>query len=117
MSYTDITSDSVEVFKAVMKQNGVSVIKAGATWCGPCKRIAPEVDKIYLQLSSNIQVYHIDVDECPDIAGLLRIRKLPTFISFVGGDKMDILESSKIDEIQRFFKKVLLRARAVGSTP
>ena len=115
MSYTDITSDNVEVFKAVMKNNAVSVVKVGATWCGPCKRIVSDVDKIYLQLSSNIQVYHIDVDECPDIAGHLRIRKLPTFISFVGEDKMDILESSNIDEIGQFFKKVLLRARTVGS--
>ena len=115
MSYTDITSDSVEVFKAVMNKNGVSVVKAGATWCGPCKRIAPDVEKIYLQLGENVQVYHIDVDECPDIAGHLRIRKLPTFISFVGGDKMDILESSNIDEIKRFFKKVLLRASVAGS--
>ena len=114
MSYTDITSDSVEVFKAVMKKNSVSVIKAGATWCGPCKRIVPEVEKIYLQLGSNIQVYHIDVDECPDIASHLRIRKLPTFISFVDGDKMDILESSTMADIVKFFQKVILREKVVG---
>ena len=59
MSYTDITSDDVEVFKAVLKNNMVSVVKAGATWCGPCKRIAPEVEKIYPQLSDNVHVYHI----------------------------------------------------------
>jgi len=114
MSYTDITSDNVEVFKAVMKKNGVSVVKAEATWCGPCKRIAPEVEKIYLQLSDNIQVYHIDVDECPEIANHLRIRKLPTFISFVDGDKMDILESSTMLDIVKFFQKVVLRAKVLG---
>ena len=114
MSYTDITSDSVEVFKAVMKKNGVSVVKAGATWCGPCKRIVPEVEKIYQQLSDNIQVYHIDVDECPEIANYLRIRKLPTFSSFVSGDKMDVLESATMGDIIKFFQKVILRAKVLG---
>jgi len=114
MSYTDITSDNVEVFKAVMNKNSVSVVKAGATWCGPCKRIAPEVEKIYPQLSSNIQVYHIDVDECPDIASHLRIRKLPTFLSFINGEPMDVLESSTIADIVKFFRKVILREKVLG---
>jgi len=114
MSYTDITSDNVEVFKAVMKNNAVSVVKAGATWCGPCKRIAPEVEKIYPQLSDNVHVYHIDVDECPDIANYLRIRKLPTFTSFVGSDKMDVLESAVLGDVVKFFQKVMLRAKVLG---
>ena len=113
MSYTDITSDNVEVFKAVMKKNGVNVVKAAATWCMPCKRIAPEVEKIYEQLSDNVKVYHIDVDECPEIANYLRIRKLPTFISLVDGDMMDILESSTMSDIVKFFQKVMLRAKVL----
>ena len=114
MSYTDITSDDLNVFIATLKKNGVSVVKAGATWCGPCKRIAPEVEKIYPKLSDNVHVYHIDVDECPDIANYLRIRKLPTFTSFVGEDRMDVLESSVLSDIVKFFQKVMLRAKVLG---
>ena len=97
-------------FLTLLTQKKVTVIKAGAEWCGPCKRILPEVEKIVENLSDNIQVIYLDVDASDEVAGHLRITKLPTFISYVGKNKMDILVSSDINAIKKFFQKVEVHA-------
>eukprot|EP00741_Cyanophora_paradoxa_P006789 tig00001041_g6566.t1 len=54
------------------------VIDWTATWCGPCKRIAP----IYEQLASkytDVDFLKIDVDEAADLAGQQNVRSMPTF--------------------------------------
>ena len=97
-------------FLILLSQKKVTVIKAGAKWCGPCTRIVPEVDKLVEKLSDNIQVIYLDVDASDEVAGHLRITKLPTFISYVGKNKMDILVSSDINAIKKFFQKVEVHA-------
>jgi len=97
-------------FKKLLTENRVVVIKASAIWCNPCKKIAPYVDDLFKQLPSNVYLICLDVDEGEDLSTFLRIRKLPTFISFVGEDKMDILESANPDNVKKFFQKVKLHA-------
>ena len=48
------------------------------------------IKELFKLTSSNVQIVYLDVDEVEDLSNFLRIRKLPTFISFVGKDKMDI---------------------------
>ena len=63
------------------------MIDAFATWCGPCKVIAPEIVKLsdsYPDASFN----KIDVDEHPEIAADLEVRAMPTFIFFKDGEKI-----------------------------
>ena len=63
------------------------VLDCFATWCGPCKVIAPKVvgfAKEFLQA----RFYKIDVDEVPDVAQELGIRAMPTFLLFKKGEKV-----------------------------
>ncbi|KAL9128498.1 MAG: hypothetical protein Q9217_002824 [Psora testacea] len=58
-----------------------------ATWCGPCKIIAPKI----VELSNkyyNARFYKLDVDELPDVAQELGVRAMPTFLVFKGGEKI-----------------------------
>lgn len=57
-----------------------------ATWCGPCKMMAPTVDEIAAEKAGEVAVYKIDIDENPDIAQRYGVMSIPTFISFEGGN-------------------------------
>ena len=97
-------------FKKLLTENRVVVIKASAVWCNPCKKIAPYVDELFKELPNNVYLICLDVDEGQDLSSFLRIRKLPTFISFVGKDKMNVLEGAKPNDVKNFFQKVKLQA-------
>lgn len=64
------------------------IVDAFATWCGPCKVIAPkvvEMSKTY----GGARFYKVDVDEVPDVAQELDIRAMPTFKLFKDGDEFE----------------------------
>ena len=58
---------------------------------------------------------YLDVDEGLELFNYLKLRKVPTFISFVGSDKMDIYETADKGKIAQFFQKVKLRAKVIGN--
>lgn len=63
------------------------VIDCFATWCGPCKVIAPEVVKLS-KIHTSTRFYKLDVDEVPDVAQELGVRAMPTFLLFKDGVKV-----------------------------
>ena len=57
-----------------------------ATWCGPCKMMAPVIDEVAAEKADAVSVYKIDIDENPDIAQKYGVMSIPTFIAFKGGE-------------------------------
>ncbi|EXJ94520.1 thioredoxin 1 [Capronia coronata CBS 617.96] len=66
------------------------VLDCFATWCGPCKVIAPELVKFSEseEFKDKVDFYKIDVDEVPDVAQELGVRAMPTFMLFKNGEKV-----------------------------
>lgn len=64
------------------------IIDCFATWCGPCKVIAPKVVEMSKEFP-NARFYKLDVDDVPDVAQELGVRAMPTFIFFKDGEKVD----------------------------
>ena len=56
-----------------------------ATWCGPCKMMAPTIDEVSQEMAGKASVYKIDIDEAPQIAQQLGIMSVPTFMVFKDG--------------------------------
>lgn len=56
-----------------------------ADWCGPCKIVGPEVEKLADELSGKARVIRINIDEHPDDAQAHSVRAVPTFIAFQAG--------------------------------
>lgn len=56
-----------------------------ATWCGPCKMMAPVIDEVAAE-KADAAVYKIDIDENPDIAQKYGVMSIPTFIVFKNGE-------------------------------
>lgn len=57
-----------------------------ATWCGPCKMMAPVIDEIAAEKGDSVAVYKIDIDENPDIAQRYGVMSIPMFVSFKNGE-------------------------------
>ncbi|KAI5363310.1 Putative thioredoxin [Septoria linicola] len=74
-------------YDALLKEEQLAVIDCFATWCGPCKVIAPQVVK-FSDTYPNAKFYKLDVDEVPDVAQELSVRAMPTFFLFKGGEKV-----------------------------
>lgn len=56
-----------------------------AAWCGPCRMVAPEVEKIAASRAGALVAAKVDTDALPDIASRFGIRSIPTLIAFRAG--------------------------------
>lgn len=65
------------------------VIDFWATWCGPCRMIAPIVAQLAEEYDGKVVIGKCDVEECEDIAVDLGIRNVPTLLFFKGGEIVD----------------------------
>lgn len=58
-----------------------------ATWCGPCKALAPIVDQLADELSGSVKVGKLDIDDSPLTAGKYGVRGVPTVMVFKAGER------------------------------
>ena len=83
MSLIHVTSENFE--KDVMQSEKTVLIDFWATWCGPCRMIAPIVEEIASE-REDITVAKIDVDEAGDLAAAFGITSIPTLVVMKNGE-------------------------------
>lgn len=69
----------------VLDAKGTVLVDFFATWCGPCKMVAPAVEQLAEEYQGKAAVYKLDVDEAQDIAMKLQIMSIPTLVFFKDG--------------------------------
>ncbi|HZW03591.1 MAG TPA: thioredoxin [Anaerolineaceae bacterium] len=62
------------------------LVEFGAAWCGPCKRLEPEMEKLAAQWKQRIRLGKVDVDQNVDITLKYQVMSVPTVILFVNGE-------------------------------
>lgn len=60
-----------------------------ATWCGPCKVMAPVIDELAKEKEGTYDVYKLDVDQNPDTAGKYGVMSIPTILFFKNGEEVE----------------------------
>jgi thioredoxin 1 len=69
----------------VMRSEQPVLLDFSATWCGPCKALAPIVEDVAREFDGKLKVGKIDIDDSPNTASRFGIRGVPTVIVFKGG--------------------------------
>ena len=64
------------------------VVKYGATWCGPCKAIAPKFEQLAAKYKETAVFLTVDIDDLSDIAEKFGINSVPTVLIFHGGKEV-----------------------------
>ena len=83
MGIQHATDDTFE--QLVLKNDKPTVVDFWATWCGPCKMVAPEMEKIAAKYEGAIDVVKVDVDANPRISQAFNIMSIPTIAYFKPG--------------------------------
>ncbi len=74
-------------FDSEVLQSDVPVmVDFWASWCEPCKRIEPTIKELAEHYQGKLKVGKLNVEESPKIAARFRVRNMPTFMVFKGGD-------------------------------
>jgi thioredoxin 2 len=80
----DVTSD--QLFDILTGRSSIPVlVDFWAPWCGPCKMVAPEFEKVAASTAGDIIVAKVQTDDLPTIAQRYNINSIPTMIVFQGG--------------------------------
>lgn len=86
-----------ENFKELLKENEKILVDFYANWCGPCKMIAPMLEKV----ESNIKTIKVDVDIFEDLAREYGVMSIPTLVLFENGKEtkrnIGFLDKEKIE--------------------
>ena len=69
----------------VEKAEGLTVVDFWATWCGPCRMVAPVVEELSSDYDGRVKFVKLNTDENPAVSGKYGIRSIPTLLIFKGG--------------------------------
>ena len=82
-----------------------------APWCGPCRSLSPNIEKVVKEKAGKIRLVKINIDENPSIAGQLGVQSIPAVFAFAGGRPVDaFLGNIPESEIRKFADKVIANA-------
>jgi thioredoxin 1 len=86
----EITLNDQNFEKVVLQSDKLVMVDFWATWCGPCRMLAPTIAKISKDYEGKIIVGKLDVDQSTNIAGEYNISSIPTLIFFKNGKPVDM---------------------------
>ena len=77
--------DSSNFDSVLATKNTPVMVDFWATWCGPCRRVAPVIEQVAEEYEGRAIVGKVDVDECGDLAMRYGVMSIPTVMVFVNG--------------------------------
>lgn len=88
-----ISDDSFK--QAVLESDKPVLVDFWATWCGPCKMVAPVLEEIAGEHADKLTVAKLDIDQNPSAAGEFKVMSIPTMILFQNGKPVKTIVGAK----------------------
>lgn len=86
-----VAHSPVNFREAIQENDGLILVDFWATWCGPCLRLAPELEKLASQHPGEITIIKVDVDKAGELAAELGVGSIPDLRVFKAGQQIDHL--------------------------
>ena len=74
---------------AEAKKSAVALVDFSATWCGPCRMLAPVVEALSEKLKGKVDFYNVDVDDAPTLAMEYKVSSIPCLVLMKQGQFVD----------------------------
>jgi len=110
---------SIAEFQTILNDNpGLVVLKMGAEWCGPCKKIQSDVNYAYSKFPNSVQPVIVDIDDSFELFAYLKKKKrvngVPALLAWKKGNISDIPDDvvlgADIIQVRGFFERCFLYA-------
>jgi thioredoxin 1 len=110
-----------DFLRLLLNNPGLIILKMGATWCGPCKRIKPVLDGFFASSPDNVVCCDIDVDECADLYSYFKSKKMvngiPVILAYKKGNTSYIPDDSVTgadpSQLDQFFRRCGLHLMSI----
>ncbi len=102
----NITNATFE--EVVLKSDKPVVVDFWASWCGPCRMVAPIMEELANDLVGKVQIAKVNVDEQGELAAQFRIMSIPTVLVFKNGEVAEKIVGARTkDEFTELIEKHL----------
>lgn len=96
-------------FDALLSAESLFVVDCTASWCGPCKLIAPLIDQLADEYGDRAKVFKLDLDANKEVAKRYGVRSIPAVIFFKQGDIAEtLIGAKKYEEYTAVLSKYLV---------
>ncbi len=90
-------------FREIIQSDKPVLVDFTATWCGPCKMMAPILHEVKSAMGDKITIIKIDVDKNPEVSGQFQVQSVPTLIIFRKGEvkwrQSGVVQAKQLQEI------------------
>ena len=89
MTEKNIVKDLEDATFSSEIETGVALVDFTATWCGPCKMLAPVFSEVAEDMQDKSNFFKVDIDSCQSTAAKFNVTSVPTLILFKNGQELE----------------------------
>ena len=98
----ELTEDNLQ---SIVNENDKVVVQYSATWCGNCRIMKPKFKKLASELG-DVKFVMVDAEKNPNSRQLADVSNLPTFATFINGEKKNQAQTNKFDVLKELVKEI-----------